>query len=429
MKEIDLNFAVSRVGECRITSPISGVRFVKDEEHVLYHSDIETIKSYLETGREPPYLEKAGPREKIYFDPVNLRCGIITCGGLCPGLNDVIRSITLTLTRQYRVKQVLGFRYGYEGLSSKFNHAPLELTPEAVRAIHETGGTILGSSRGSQDVNDMVDTLTRLNIGILFAIGGDGTLRGAQAIAREVARRGLKIGVIGIPKTIDNDISFSQQTFGFETAGSEARRAINAAHCEAEGARNGIGLVKLMGRDSGFIATFAALANSHVNFCLVPEVPFKLEALLQALEERLAQRGHAVIVVAEGAGQDLLAQTSECDASGNVRYGDIGIFLRDRIKEHFRQTGRKVELKYIDPSYTIRSLPANAWDSAFCLLLGQYAVHAGMAGKTEMIVAYWNHQGTHLPISLAVSKRKKLDPEGWIWSSVLAITGQPRNLV
>ncbi len=429
MGEIELDFSVSTLGESRITSPITGVRFVDDAEHVLYHSDFGAIKGCLEAGKEPPCLEKAGPRRKIYFDPAGLKCGIVTCGGLCPGLNDVIRSITLTLTRQYGVKQVLGFRYGYEGLSSKFNHAPLELTPETVRAIHETGGTILGSSRGSQDISDMVVTLTRLNIGILFAIGGDGTLRGAQAIAQEVARRGLKIGVIGIPKTIDNDISFVQQTFGFETAGSEARRAINAAHCEAEGARNGIGLVKLMGRDSGFIATFAALANSHVNFCLVPEVPFKLQVFLQALEEKLAQRGHAVIVVAEGAGQDLLAQTSECDASGNIRYGDIGIFLRDRIKEHFSQTGHKVELKYIDPSYTIRSLPANAWDSAFCLLLGQFAVHAGMAGKTEMIVANWNHQGTHVPISLAVSQRKKLDPEGWIWNSVLATTGQPRHLV
>lgn len=429
MQEIDLNFTVSKLGECQISSPVTGVRFVEDEEHVLYHSDFRELRGYLDAGNKPPCLEKAGPREKIYFDPANLKCGIVTCGGLCPGLNDVIRSITLTLTRQYRVKQVLGFRYGYEGFSSKFNHPPLELTPEVVRAIHETGGTILGSSRGSQDVSDMVDTLTRLNIGILFAIGGDGTLRGAQAIAREVGRRGLQIGVIGIPKTIDNDISFTQQTFGFDTAGSEARRAINSAHCEAEGARNGIGLVKLMGRDSGFIATFAVLANSHVNFCLVPEVPFKLQGLLQALEERLAQRGHAVIVVAEGAGQDLLAQTSERDASGNIRYGDIGIFLRDRIKEHFSQTGRKVELKYIDPSYTIRSLPADAWDSAFCLLLGQYAVHAGMAGRTDMIVAYWNHQGTHVPISLAVSQRKKLDPEGWIWNSVLAITGQPRHLV
>jgi 6-phosphofructokinase 1 len=429
MQEIDLNFTVAKLGEGRITSPITGVRFVDDEEHVLYHSDFGAIKECLYAGNKPPCLEIAGPREKIFFDPTNLKCGIVTCGGLCPGINDVIRSITLTLIHQYRVKQVLGCRYGYEGLSSKFNHAPVELTPEAVGAIHKTGGTILGSSRGSQDVTDMVDTLTRLDISILFAIGGDGTLRGAQAIAQEVARRGLKIGVIGIPKTIDNDISFIEQTFGFDTAGSEARRAINAAHCEAQGARNGVGLVKLMGRDSGFIAAYAVLANSQVNFCLVPEVPFKLEGLLQALEERLARRGHAVIVAAEGAGQDLLAETADRDASGNVRYGDIGVFLRDRIKAHFSRSGHPVELKYIDPSYTIRSLPANARDSAFCLLLGQNAVHAAMAGKTNMVVGNWNQQGTHVPISLAVSQRKKLDPEGWIWNSVLAITGQPRGLV
>jgi 6-phosphofructokinase 1 len=429
MKEIDLNFAVSRLGECQITSPITGARFVSDEEHVLYHSDLRAIKSYLEAGREPPCLEKAGPREKISFNPADLKCGIVTCGGLCPGLNDVIRSITMTLIHQYGVKQVLGFRYGYEGLSPKYGHAPLQLTPESVSTIHEMGGTILGSSRGNQDIGEIVNTLKRLNIGILFAIGGDGTLRGAQAIAGEIGRRGLQIGVIGIPKTIDNDISFIQQSFGFETAGSEARRAIYAAHSEARGARNGIGLVKLMGRDSGFIAAYAVLASSQVNFCLVPEVPFKLEGLFKALEERLAQQGYAVIVAAEGAGQDLLAETGERDASGNIRYGDIGLFLRDRIKAHFSQIGRQVEMKYIDPSYTIRSLPANARDAAFCLLLGQSAVHAGMAGKTNMVVGNWNHQGTHVPISLAVSQRKKLDPEGWIWHSVLAITGQPRYFV
>ncbi len=429
MNETGLDFSVSRLGECRVPSPLTGVRFIKDEEHVLYHSDLREIKSYLAAGKEPPCLEKAGPRQKIYFDPAVLKCGIVTCGGLCPGLNDVIRAITLTLIHQYGVKQVLGFRYGYEGLSSKFNHAPKELTPEAVGAIHERGGTILGSSRGNQDIGYMVDTLTRLNIGILFAIGGDGTLRGAQAIAGEITRRGLKISVIGIPKTIDNDISFIQQTFGFDTAGSEARRASNAAHCEAQGANNGVGLVKLMGRDSGFIAAYATLANSQVNFCLVPEVPFKLESLFKALEERLARKGYAVIVAAEAAGADLLAQTGKRDPSGNVLYADIGIFLRDRIRAHFSQIGRKVELKYIDPSYTIRSLPANARDSAFCLLLGQNAVHAGMAGKTAMVVGNWNHQSTHVPISLAVSQRKKLDLEGWIWNSVLTITGQPHHLV
>ncbi len=318
---------------------------------------------------------------------------------------------------------------GTRGSAPKYNHLPLELTPEAVGTIHEMGGTILGSSRGSQDIGDMVDTLNRLNIGILFAIGGDGTLRGAEAIALEVARRGLKISVIGIPKTIDNDISFIQQTFGFDTAGAEARRAIYAAYSEAQGARNGIGLVKMMGRESGFLAAYATLANSQVNFCLVPEVPFKLEALFKALEERLARQGYAVIVASEAAGADLLAQSGERDPSGNVRYADIGIFLRDRIRAHFSQIGRKVELKYIDPSYTTRSLPANARDSVFCLLLGQNAVHAGMAGKTNMVVGNWNHQGTHVPISLAVSQRKKLDPEGWLWHSVLAITGQPRHLV
>ena len=429
MQEIDLNFTVSKLGECRISLPLTGGRFVSDEERVLYHSELKGLKSYLDSGREPPCLEMAGPREKIFFDPTNLKCGIVTCGGLCPGLNDVIRSITLTLTHQYGVKQVLGFRYGYEGLSPKYGHAPLELTPEVVGTIHESGGTILGSSRGNQDIGDMVDTLSRLNIGVLFAIGGDGTLRGAQAIAQEVARRGLKIGIIGIPKTIDNDISFIEQTFGFDTASSEARRAIYAAHSEAMGARNGIGLVKLMGRDSGFIAAYAVLANSQVNFCLVPELPFRLDAFLKALEERLAQRGHAVIVAAEGAGQDILAETAERDASGNIRYVDIGLFLRDRIKAHFSQTGRQVELKYIDPSYIIRSLPANARDAAFCLLLGQNAVHAGMSGRTDMVVGNWNNQGTHVPISLAVSQRKKLDPEGWIWNSVLAVTRQPRYLV
>jgi 6-phosphofructokinase 1 len=429
MKENDLNFAVSSLGECRISSPVIGMRFVKDEEHVLFHADLTAIKSCLDAGRKPPALEKAGHREKIYFDPAGLKCGIVTCGGLCPGLNNVIHAIVVTLFHQYGVRQVLGFRYGYEGLSPKYGHAPLELTPESVKSINEMGGTILGSSRGNQDIGDMVDTLHRLNIGILFAIGGDGTLRGAQAIAGEVRRRGLRISVIGVPKTIDNDISFIQQSFGFDTAGSEARRAIRAAHSEASGARNGIGLVKLMGRDSGFIAAYAVLANSQVNFCLVPEVPFTLGGLLMALEDSLAQQGYAVIVAAEGAGQDLLALMSERDASGNIRYGDIGIFLRDRIKAHFSQTGRQVELKYIDPSYTIRSLPANARDSAFCLLLAQYAVHAGLAGKTDMVVGNWNHQGTHVPISMAVSQRKKLDPEGWIWNSVLAITGQPRQLV
>lgn len=423
----NLDFSVARLGECRIPSPIRGVRFVADDARVVYPTEVREIKSYFQAGREPPALELAGPRERIFFDPAALKCGIVTCGGLCPGVNDVIRAITMTLFYQYGVRRVYGFRYGYEGLARQ-GEPPLLLTPDLVKTIHEMGGTLLGTSRGPQDVGEMVDTLERLGVGILFTIGGDGTLRGASALVREIGRRGRPIAVIGVPKTIDNDISHNQESFGFETAIAEARRAVYAAHSEAIGHRNGIGLVKLMGRESGFIAAYATMANPLVNFCLVPEVPFALEALLKALEDRLARRGHAVMVVAEGAGQDLVEQSGERDASGNIRLGDIGVFLRDRIREHFQRLGRPVELKYIDPSYIIRSLPANAHDSAFCLALGQNAVHAGMAGRTDMTVGLWNHQFTHLPNALAVSERKRLDPEGWVWNSVLAATGQPRNL-
>jgi 6-phosphofructokinase 1 len=274
----------------------------------------------------------------------------------------------------------------------------------------------------------MARTLADLNIGILFAIGGDGTLRGAQKIAEEAARQGMSLSVIGIPKTIDNDISYVLKTFGFETAIAEARNAIYAANTEAEAARNGIGLVKLMGRDSGFIAAFSVLVDSQANFCLVPEVPFTLAKLMSALEERLERRGHAVIVVAEGAGQELMEISTERDASGNVKHGDIGTFLRDEIKSHFKRIGTEINIKYIDPSYTIRSVPANPHDSAFCLLLGHSAVHAGMSGRTNMVVGFWNHQFTHVPISLAVSERKKIDPLGILWNSVLAATGQSADM-
>jgi 6-phosphofructokinase 1 len=428
MTDQELDFTIERLGECRFPSPMQKGRFTGDGERIMYHCSFDDVKPYIGAGREPPSLELAGPRERIFFDPATIACGIVTCGGLCPGINDVIRAVTLSLHHHYGVRRVYGFRYGYEGLVKRFGHTPLDLTTDAVDRIGELGGTILASSRGPQEPAEMVDTLEELGVGILFAIGGDGTLKGARAIAMEAARRGRAISVIGIPKTIDNDISFVQKTFGFETAVAEAQRAIYAAHTEALGARNGIGLVKLMGRDSGFIAAFSALVDSQVNFCLVPEVPFTLAGFLASLKERLEARGHAVVAVAEGAGQDLLAATAERDASGNVKYGDIGTYLRDAIREHFSRSGMEISLKYIDPSYIIRSQPANSHDSALCLLLGHNAVHAGMAGRTNMVVGFWNHQFTHVPITLATRQRKKIDPEGWVWSSVLASTGQPREM-
>ncbi len=340
-----LDFQVSRLGECRIPSPMSGVPFVGDEDQVLYHAHWREMEHLVSKGLRPPAFELAGPRRTIFFDPRQLACGIVTCGGLCPGLNDVIRAIVFGLYYHYGVETVYGFRYGYEGLTLAAGHEPMELTLQVVEDIHQKGGTILGSSRGPQDVGEMVETLERLGVGLLFTIGGDGTLRGARAIAEEIHRRGAEIGVIGIPKTIDNDISYVDWSFGFLTAVSEAKITIDCAHTEALGARNGIGLVKLMGRESGFIAAHAALANNDVNFCLVPEVPFTLEAFLEALGRRLEARGHAVVVVGEGAGQDLMEDSGGRDASGNVRFGDIGLFLKERIADYFAQAGVEVTLK------------------------------------------------------------------------------------
>ena len=423
-----LDFTIARLGEGRFRSPMSGARFVEDHERVLYPSTLDELERLQDGSGAPPAMECAGPRERLFFEPSTLACGIVTCGGLCPGLNDVIRAIVLSLHHHYGVRTIHGFRFGYEGLVEASGHEPVRLTTESVSRVHKTGGSILASSRGPQDPAAMVDYLRTLGVGLLFAIGGDGTLRGAHAISEEAARRGEPIAVVGVPKTIDNDVSFVQKTFGFETAVAEACRATYAANVEAEGARNGIGLVKLMGRDSGFIAAYCVLVDGQVNFCLIPEVPFTVEGLLAALRQRLERRGHAVIVVAEGAGQDLMAARGDRDASGNVKYGDIGIFLRDAITRSFKDSGTPISLKYIDPGYAIRSAPAIAHDSAFTLLLGQNAVHAGMSGRTDMVVGFWNHQFTHVPIALAVSARKRIDPEGTLWSSVLASTGQPRSL-
>jgi len=429
MRPGGFNLSVEKLGDCRIASPISGLPFVKEGEGVLFHRKLADAENFLKAGKALPHFEMAGPREKIYFDPSKLKCGIVTCGGLCPGLNDVIRAIVMSLFYHYNVKSVFGFRFGFEGLVPSFGHTPIELNPGIVDDIHKWGGTILGTSRGPQDVSEMADTLERMNVRILFAIGGDGTLRGCSAIAEEIKKRESKIGVIGVPKTIDNDISYVDQSFGFDTAVSESRTAIYSAHTEALGIRNGVGLVKLMGRYSGFIAAYASLANNDVNFCLVPEERFSLDVFLKALQQRLQARGHAVIVVAEGAGQDLMGKYEKRDASGNLLLNDIGFFLKESIKGHFQRIHMEVNLKYIDPSYMIRSVPANARDSAYCLLLGHNAVHAGMAGRTNMLVGLWNNRYTHVPIALAAFERKKLDTESRLWSDVLSCTGQPGKLI
>jgi 6-phosphofructokinase 1 len=423
------DFSTDSMGECTTASPLRTTHFMDTSKPLLFRADIDELRAQVRAGVDPPAFELAGPREQIYFNPGSLRCGIVTCGGLCPGLNDVIRSIVFCLQEKYGVAAIYGFRFGYAGLAERDALKPIELTTRRVGQIHEIGGTVLGSSRGPQPVDEMVDTLERLGIQLLFAIGGDGTLRGAHSIVEEIRRRELKIAVVGVPKTIDNDISYIDMSFGFDTAVEAARQATRAAFVEASCHRSGIGLVKLMGRDSGFIASFATLADTQVGLCLIPEIAFSIDGVIQAASQRIQRDGYAVIVVAEGAGQNLLGGAAEFDASGNRRQGDIGIFLRDVIPETFQARGISVSLKYIDPSYMIRSLPANARDANFCLRLGHAAVHAGMAGKTDTVIGSWRRRLTHVPISMAVASRKQVDTNGYLWQTVLSVTGQPDDLL
>ncbi len=429
----EMDFNVSRVGEPTLESTLKDVIFVDDSERISYCADPTLNDELREKGKPVPAFVAAGPRKQLDHDKRWCKAAIVTCGGICPGLNDVIKAIVTTLYYIYGVKNIYGIRYGYQGLVSddKFDDKylePIQLDPDYVDDIHTLGGTILGSSRGEQDVQRMVETLERERINMLFTIGGDGTQTGAHEIAKEIKKHNLNISVIGVPKTIDNDLNFMDKTFGFETAVEAAAPIIGCAHNEAKAAYNGIGLVKLMGRDSGFIAASSALANSVVIFCLIPEVPFELKGengLREALERRLQKKHHAVIVVAEGAGQNLFNdRKTEKDASGNILHKDIGTFLRDEIKDYFKKKGIDHTVKYIDPSYIIRSLPATGIDSTFCLHLAQHAVHAAMAGMTDVVVGNWHGYFTYVPIPLAIKARRKIDPQGQLWQSVLLTTRQ-----
>ncbi len=432
----EMDFRIQVLGEPVVSSPLELSResddyiadYVDDNKRVLLEIAVDAGTASKDVS-ENVLVERAGARDKIYFEPSRVHASVITCGGLCPGLNDVIRAIVMCLWYRYGVRRISGIRYGYRGLLEEFNLPVLPLSPKNVSEIHSRGGTILGSSRGyGERVEDMVDALERMGVNVLFTIGGDGTQKGALGLSKEIKRRGLKIGVVGVPKTIDNDLSFVQRSFGFETAVSKAVDAVSAAHTEAIGAINGIGLVQVMGRQSGFIAAHTALAINDVNFVLVPEVPFDLEGdngLLHHLEDRLNRRGHAVILAAEGAGEGLMGEGGEKDASGNVKMGDVGFFLKRRIAKYFREREAETNLKYIDPSYIIRSEPANPNDSIYCARLGTNAVHAAMAGKTEMLISLLHNHLVHIPIQMAVSKRNRIDPDGPLWRDVIDATGQP----
>ena len=433
------DFSVPALGRATVHSPIfysttkgdSLANYVRDDEFILYQIDVDETHDG-NNNRDAGCIQKAGPREHIYFAPKHVHAGIVSCGGLCPGLNDVIRAITRCLWYRYGVRRITGIEYGYQGFLAESGGETRPLQPDVINDIHKIGGTILGSARGGGDrVEDIVDAIERLNLNILFPIGGDGTQKGALAIAEEIERRNLKIGVVGIPKTIDNDLSLMERSFGFQTAVAKATEAVRSAYAEASSVRNGIGLVKVMGRHSGFIAAHTAIASHEIDFALVPEVPFALDGphgLMDHLEKRLAEKGFAVIVVAEGAGQELFTHKEQRDASGNIILGDIGRLLKERIEGHFRATDSPCYMKYIDPSYMIRSAVALPSDSFFCARLANNAVHAAMAGKTKIVVGLVHNVFVHLPIGLTVSVTNRIDPESSLWRDVIEATQQPLRI-
>lgn len=392
---------------------------------MVVSTDPREIQSQLAQG-EIVAFRQAGPREMLVHDPPETTLGIVTCGGLCPGLNDVIRAVTRTALRRYGIKKVVGFRFGYSGMVAGHGHPPVELTLDDVAVIHRRGGSVLGVSRGHQEPADMVDGLLASGVDTLVAIGGDGTLRGVGALCEEIRKRDARINVIGVPKTIDNDVGWVQRSFGLDTAVAVASDALNVASTEARSAWGGVGLVRLMGRDSGFIAALASLASGVVDFCLIPESPFSIEGpdgFLEELEAKLHRNHAAVIAVAEGAGKDLLGVAS-LDKSGNEVPHDIGTHLRDIIKEEMSKRDVPVNVKYIDPSYTVRGVPATANDSVFCARLGQHAVHAAMAGFTDVVVGHWNENFTLVPTRVATAERQRVKLDSSIWRSVLQLTGQ-----
>jgi 6-phosphofructokinase 1 len=416
---------ITVLGAARYPSPVK--RWVNDSERVP-SAIVRTVDAPTSDGL---LFELAGAREKLFFNPPETRAGIVTCGGLCPGLNDVIRSLFFEMHHAYGVKEVLGFRWGYQGLDPDNGAEPLVLTPELVDGIHLQGGTILGTSRGPVDKARAVENLIRRRVNILFAIGGDGTQRGAREFFEEAQRRGHVISVVGIPKTIDNDIPFVARSFGFLTAVQEAAKVLQRAHTEARSVQNGIALVKLMGRHAGFLTAAATVASQDVNFTLIPEVPFQLEGengFLAALERRIVSRAHAVISVAEGSGQELLGNTgNERDPSGNVKLGDIGLFLHKKIEEWLK--GRKIPfvMRYFDPSYIVRSSPDNAEDSILCDQFARHAAHAAMSGRTGLVIGFLHDRFIHVPIELLATQQKRVDPDSTVWSAVLATTGQPHR--
>ncbi len=433
-------------GQANYPSPLKNTfshnNFIDDtKDRILFDISYEQLKKYLSLNSIKnklaiPNFELAGPRENIFWNPEAIKVAIVTCGGLAPGLNNVVQSLVTFLHERYKVQSIFGVPYGYQGFThdeetKRFYFGWHRLDALSVQNIDFEAGSVLGTGRGHSNPETIVDALMIREIDILFTIGGDGTLTGAHAIYEEIKKRNMPISLIGIPKTIDNDVLWVSKSFGFESSVGKAVEALRCAQSEARSAFHGVGLVKIMGRNSGALTATAAAAMNDIDFVLIPEVPLKLEGeagLLNAIVRKVLDKGYITIAVAEGAGQDLFSEGEiQKDASGNIKLKDIGKFIQKEISAEFKKRNIELNLKYIDPSYILRAQTTTADDSVFCANLGQNAVHAAMTGKTGCMIGYAHERFTHVPLKAVTLGKKCLDINEPLWLSVLAATGQPSS--
>ncbi|XP_078172013.1 ATP-dependent 6-phosphofructokinase 2-like [Carex rostrata] len=406
---------------------LSSILFDTNNPNPISNSDA----THDVTAASPLAYLRAGPRRIINFDASKVCAAIVTCGGLCPGSNTVIRELVVGLTELYGVKDIYGIPMGYRGF---YTADPIKLDPRSVHDWHKKGGTMLTTTRGGFDLQKIVDAIVKHGYNQLYVIGGDGTMRGALDIYKELKRRKLNISITGVPKTVDNDIGIIDRSFGFDTAVEVAQQAISAAHTEAESAVNGIGLVKLMGRSTGHIALHSTLSSRDVDCCLIPELTFYLYGkggLFEFIDQQLKQNGHVVIVVAEGAGQEIIshiaAEKQEKDPSGNPIFADTGTYLKKELKNWWDQThpGELFTVKYIDPTYMIRAVAANASDNSYCTLLAHSAIHGVMAGYTGFVPGPVNRNYGYIPLEDIAVKRNVVDTKNHTWAWVRSVTSQP----
>mmetsp|Transcript_20291 Transcript_20291/g.48093 ORF Transcript_20291/g.48093 Transcript_20291/m.48093 type:complete len:415 (+) Transcript_20291:167-1411(+) len=390
--------------------------------NIIQNSDPDTQKPnpLLSSG-----CLRANAARQLFWEPNKVKAAVVTCGGLCPGLNSIIRGVTKCLWNEYGVREILGITAGYNGLSDPETHPPVKLTEEMVRDIHMKGGSIIKAARGGFDAEKICDNLQRLGITVLFLVGGDGTQFAGHLLYEAARKRRLAVSIVGIPKSIDNDVVLFDRTFGFDTAVAKASEVIRNALVEASSCDRGVGIVKLMGRDSGFVAMHAATAADVVDLCMIPEVKVDMKDVIEHVDATLAKKKYMVIAVAEGAGQELVS-TGKQDDTGHTVYGDIGVFLKDTLNKHLKASGGRTF--YIDPSYIIRSVPITPNDHIYCVRLANDAVHTAMRGYTGVCVGAMHNVVCMLPSRLIASGKKKVRPHSSSWQGCVQTCNMPAAL-